>query len=186
MVHQVACKTWKILKTSLNFYLLLLLFFSVLMITDYIAFFLLVFWVSIMIRRIKFFSSMYGSVLDGQNGACMYVSIEDLYVYRCSLFNYFYTKTRCQETLFSFILKTLSSSLFASMFCQPILLMSASSLLLFRQPAWWMIRITFHIKKSGKYTEKYFPLAFSALHLSYYHCSFWVFYAGSGFKNIEA
>lgn len=49
----------------------------------------------------------------------------------CSLFNYFYTKTRCQETLFSFILKTLPSSLFASMFCQSILLMSASPLLLF-------------------------------------------------------
>lgn len=99
----------------------------------------------------------------------------------CSLFNYFYTKTRCQETLFSFILKTLSSSLFASMFCQSILLMSASPLLLFRQPAWCMIRITFHIKKkSGKYTEKCFPLAFAALHLRYY-CSFWVFYAGSSF-----
>ena len=105
--------------------------------------------------------------------------------YRCSLYNYFYTKTRCQETLFSFIFETVFSSLFASMFCHPILLMSVSPLLLFRQPAWCMIRLAFRIKKSGKYTVKYFPLAFSALHLSY-HCSFSVFYGGSGFKNIEA
>lgn len=74
-----------------------------------------------------------------------------------NLFNYFYTKTRCQETLFSFILKTLSSSLFASMFCQSILLMSASPLLLFSTAGMMHDPDYIPYKKEREIHRKIFP-----------------------------